>query len=324
MLHIPSASLYAVMSTCMVFANKFILNYWKFDYPISLISIEMSCTLITIYTLTKLGYLDVKLNAIEYIQNNSHKQYFFSAALFYALHSVSSLKALSRMNIAIYVIFKRCVPLVNLILSFYFFKTSNQLTCKDHKLRVNLSVILMTFGVLLAGIGDLAFDLSAYIYCSFSVICQALYFTSIQKSGESSVNSKNSLQVLFACSIISLPLLLSFSIITQEYVEVFERFSEDRNIAFYTSLIICVCCGCMLSFSQFWCTMNNNAITTSVIGVLKSMIQTAIGMFVLNDGNQIQFSFLTYLGVLVNLVFGTWYTYLKYVEKYLSTNNNHV
>ena len=43
--------------------------------------------------------------------------------------------------------------------------------------KINVSIFLMTFGVFIAGIGDLKFDLNAYTYCGMSVIFQALYLS---------------------------------------------------------------------------------------------------------------------------------------------------
>ena len=43
--------------------------------------------------------------------------------------------------------------------------------------KINLSIFAMTFGVIIAGIGDLKFDLNSYLYCGFSVIFQALYLS---------------------------------------------------------------------------------------------------------------------------------------------------
>jgi solute carrier family 35 protein len=221
---------------------------------------------------------------------------------------VSSLKALSRMNIPMYVIFKRCVPLVNLMLSFLFFQKKKTV----HTTNITASILLMTFGVILAGLGDIAFDANAYLYCGFSVICQALYFTSIQKCGET---QKNPFQALFNSSCISWPVLmfcLSFTGEMHSVLENYDKFFTKFN--FNLSLLVAILCGSTLCFSQFYCTMNNNAVTTSVIGVLKSVVQTGVGMFVFTDF--VNLNALTLLGISINLIFGTWYTYLKYIEDY--------
>jgi len=54
-------------------------------------------------------------------------------------------------------------------------------------------------------------------------------------------------------------------------------------------------------------------LTTSVIGVLKSFIQTVFGIFLFNATKEIDV--LGYVGIFVNLFSGVMYTYLKFVEK---------
>ena len=63
----------------------------------------------------------------------------------------------------------------------------------------------------------------------------------------------------------------------------------------------------------FRCTSKNTAVTTSVVGVLKSFIQTTLGMFMFNASKEI--GTLGFIGIVINLTFGVYYTYLKYMEK---------
>ena len=300
------------MSATMVFANKFLLNYWDFSYPMLIVSTELFLNALFISLFSYLKLIDkVNFNSLHIVTEDSNGKYFMSAALFYLMHSITSLKALSKMNIPMYVIFKRCVPLVNLFLSAFFFKKNAFNTKTKHSSNIILSIFLMTFGVFVAGIGDISFDPMAYVYCGFSVVCQSLYFTSIQKCSET---QKNSFQALFVCCSISLPILIVIVTITGEFDDliIHQQFKYIKNIRFIGSYLCVVTCGAILCFSQFWCTMSNNAITTSVVGVLKSVVQTALGM-VLFDGFM-NLNLLTLIGIAINLIFGTWYTYLKYIE----------
>ena len=56
---------------------------------------------------------------------------------------------------------------------------------------------------------------------------------------------------------------------------------------------------------------NNSALTTSVVGTLKSVAQTTMGMFTFG-GVSINPALLT--GVTMNLTGGIYYTYAKYLE----------
>ena len=77
---------------------------------------------------------------------------FLPASLLFALHATLSLFALHGMNIPMYGAIKRCTPLVSLILSVVVLRKS--IPSK----KIVLSILLITFGCLIASIGDLGAD----------------------------------------------------------------------------------------------------------------------------------------------------------------------
>lgn len=185
-----------------------------------------------------------------------------------------------------------------------------------HNQKLALSVLLITLGVIIAGIGDLDPDFKAYVYCALSVIFQAAYLSSIQKCGEEDAKNNrlgggtSSLQTLYECSTFSTPILAFFFLLTGEYSGIWHSLEVNSLL----TIMAVIFCGSLLCFSQFWCTLNNNAVTTSVVGVLKSIVQTIAGMLLFESISN--FSSITLIGMTINLVSGCWYTYLKYMEKY--------
>lgn len=70
----------------------------------------------------------------------------------------------------------------------------------------------------------------------------------------------------------------------------------------------------MLCTQVSYCTnvcSNNSALTTSVVGTLKSVVQTTIGMFTFGG---VQFNPALIAGVTINLSGGLVYTHAKYLE----------
>jgi solute carrier family 35 len=313
MLHIRSVVCYGFLSFSMVFINKFLLDKWKFDYPIFLILTQMLMNICVVLA-TKMREKKFT-EIIDSIKKNI--KYEILVAIFYSLHAVTALKALKNMNIPMYTIFKRCTPIVNLMLSLYLHKHPVDGTLenvKNNKIQtqINISIVAMTVGVLIAGYGDLGFSLSGYLFCGFSVICQALYLTSIQLCG---IKEKDSLQALLKSSIFSLPFLIPTFIVSVEFNDLFidAVYPHFNNGSFWMAFFAVIISGCLLNFTLFWCTMNNNALTTSVVGVFKSIIQTICGFFLFNTLQQT--TTLTILGVFLNLISGTCYTALKFKEK---------
>jgi solute carrier family 35 protein len=243
----------------------------------------------------------------DILKQPSEYKYHLLVVFFNCFHSVLALKALNGLNIAMYAMFKRCTPLVNLMISFFIF--NNIKLDNEHSMKVIASILSITVGVIIAGLGDIAFDLNSYVYCGASVICQAAYLSGIQLCGEKRTKN-SSFQTLYECSMISIPFLLVLVVLTGELQEVV---LFDYNFMVVLNIPFVVLSGSTLAYSQFWCTLNNNALTTSVLGVLKSIIQTVAGMLLMSSLDQ--FSNLTIFGILLNLASGIWYTYLKYVEK---------
>jgi len=70
--------------------------------------------------------------------------------------------------------------------------------------------------------------------------------------------------------------------------------------------------GGLLNGATFWCIMKNSALTTSVAGVLKSILQIFFGMFAFD---RLAININTVVGIMLSLVAGTMFTYLEYTAK---------
>jgi hypothetical protein len=207
--------------------------------------------------------------------------------------------------------FKRCGPVLQLLISIFVFKSMS--VNSRHSQKIILSVVSLTIGVVLASIGDVDLDIHSAMICGISVVCQASYLACIQRCGENDSSSKNnsSLQTLFECSFFSVPMLVFFFFFTGEYLDVSTSFS----LKFVVFIFLVVMCGSLLCFSQFWCTMKNNALTTSIVGTLKNILQTTVGIFIIDSVSN--FSTLELTGFAVNIASALWYTYLKHVEHHV-------
>merc|ERR1719192_588290 len=228
---------------------------------------------------------------------------FLPASLSFSLHSTLSLMALHGMNIPMYGAIKRCTPLVNLILSVMILNKplpSPLLT---------FSIALITVGVLVAGLGDLQFDGHAYTMGTLSVFAQAGYLTLVQKSSEQ--NHKSILEMLYVNSYNTLPIFLTVSMILGEPLQVGEALTAVQP-GFCLVFLTLIVSGCVLTWAQFLCAAVCSALTTSMVGVSKSVIQTVVGFFTFGG---VQFHPLNILGLVMNIFGGIIYTYIKNMEK---------
>lgn len=288
------AILYGLTSASMAFVNKVVLTSYHFNYPIFLVVVQMLVSIIALETLRVTGLISLPSYSLE------RGRSFFLPSLFYALHSVLALWALSGMNIPMYGVLKRCGPLVILLLGTVLLKKGRP-PCI-----VASAISSMTLGCIIAGYGDLAFNMEDYFICGVSVICQSLYLVLVQMSSQ----QLSATETLHLNSYNTLPLLLGAAVVFSEFQEGAKHFLyNDAGFLFMFWLVVCM--GCMLNYLLFLCTTYNSALTTSIMGTLKSIVQTSIGMFTFGG---VAVNLFTMLGIAMNLSGGVLYSYAKYSE----------
>ena len=83
----------------------------------------------------------------------------------------------------------------------------------------------------------------------------------------------------------------------------------DNGFLFMVFLVVSM--GCLLNFLLFLCTLYNSALTTSLTGALKSIVQTIIGMFTFGG---ISINIFTLSGIVINLTGGVIYSVAKFKD----------
>lgn len=292
---ISAAVFYGASSSSMALINKAVLNTYGFNFPFFIMTCQMLFSLLLLELLKILKQVD--LSSYTFARGRQ----FFWPSISYAFHATLSLIALSRMNIPMYGVLKRCVPLVNLILAIVVLKKGIPST------GVIVSVIIITLGCVIAGIGDLTFNLWAYLACTASVFAQAFYLTLVQRCAEGDFSTT---EIMYLNSYNCFPILLALTFVNSELNELV-NYKFYTNTGFIIMFVLVVTMGMVLNYSLFLCTSINSALTTSLVGCIKTVVQTVIGIFMF-DG--IPFSVLNIVGILMNLSGGFLYTYEKFAE----------
>lgn len=89
-----------------------------------------------------------------------------------------------------------------------------------------------------------------------------------------------------------------------------------QNVWFLPLLISSLLMGSLLNYCLFLCTLCNSALTTTIVGTLRSVLATVAGFFVFGG---VKGTPSILLGVTTNTVGGVWYTMIKYKEKQVKT-----
>ncbi len=293
-----AAVFYGVCSISLNFLNKAVVSSFDFNFPYFIMTCQMAATVLALDAARIVGLLP---SLAAYSWRDAGRS-FAPASLCFALHATLSLSALHGMNIPMYGAIKRCTPLVNLILSVLVLKKAFP------SRSILLSIGVITIGCLLASAGDLEFDGHAYVLGGLSVFAQAGYLTLVQKC--SSDSSRSTLSMIHVNGYNTLPVFIVASVVMGEPSRIAEaEYTTDWR--FLLTLASLVCSGCVLTYSQFLCASVCSALTASLVGVAKSVLQTAIGFFTFGG---VRFHPLNVLGLFLNTFGAALYSYVKYEE----------
>lgn len=290
-----AAVMYGTCSVSMAFINKALMTTFEFDFPVFIMVIQMVFTITLLKVLSCVNLINLPKYTIE------RGKSFALPAFFYGVNSVLGLGALSHMNVAMYGVLKRCVPLVTMFLSVVVLKKSRPTW------RTTPSVVLLTMGCVVAGYGDLKFNWLAYTRGALSNVSQSLYLLLVQRYCERDISTVETLQ---HNSMNTLPFLILYMLLNGELFQV-AKYTTDSPLSFFVVFLLAISMGCLLNYTLFLCTSLTSALTTSVVGGLKAMVQTLVGLFTFGG---ISHNYPTYIGISMNLSGGVWYIYEKYSE----------
>nr|XP_057936548.1 solute carrier family 35 member D3 [Doryrhamphus excisus] len=218
------------------------------------------------------------------------------------LQSTLTLWSLRGLSLPMYVVFKRCLPLFTLSIGVCVLK--NGVPSPG----VVTAVLITTGGAALAGAGDLSGDPFGYVTGVLAVIIHASYLVVIQKTSADSEHGPLTAQ--YAIAIMATPVLLVCAVISMDAVNMWSYggWSDPRvaTIFFFSVLI-----GCAMNFTTYHCTYINSAVTTSFVGVVKSIATITVGMLAFND---VAPTAMFVGGVIVNTVGSITYCVVKFFE----------
>ncbi|KAA0708394.1 Solute carrier family 35 member D3 [Triplophysa tibetana] len=201
-----------------------------------------------------------------------------------------------------YVVFKRCLPLVTLGIGVCVLK--NGIPSPG----VIVAVSITTGGAALAGAGDLTGDPFGYVTGVLAVIVHATYLVLIQKVSADS--DYGPLTAQYTIAVVASPILFICSIVSMDAIDMwtYEGWKNPFITGIFCSSILI---GCAMNFTTLHCTYINSAVTTSFVGVVKSIATITVGMLAFND---VMPTKLFVVGVVVNTAGSITYCVVKYFE----------
>lgn len=223
-------------------------------------------------------------------------------SILYSANVGIALMALSSLNIAMYSTFKRLTVAVVLVGEYLVLN-------KTPSRWVVLSVMLMSVGVIVAGLGDVSFSLVGYSTAALSCIVQASYLIIVAKKEKEL--GMNSFTLLHYNSILSLPFVLVVGALKGEWLSCLEYPRLTEPVFIFNFCMACIL-GAILNYSIFVCTVVTSPLTLTVSGQVKSVITIIIGFFTFGG---VQLTLLNAIGMSLNTAASASYSTVKYLEK---------
>lgn len=174
---------------------------------------------------------------------------------------------------------------------------------------VQISVYSMIGGALLAAADDLTYNIEGYTYVMITNVLTAANGVFVKKKLDNLDMGKYGL--MFYNSLFMLVPAFIGTWIVGDLQKAYE-FTEWHNPLFLVQFLLSCVMGFILSYSTMICTQYNSALTTTIVGCLKNICVTYLGMFI---GGDYVFSWLNCIGINISVFGSLLYTYVTFRRK---------
>lgn len=293
---VGSALFYGIASFMITVVNKTVLTSWHFPSFLVLSLGQLVAGIIVLYIGKKLRFISFP----DFTSDTPHK--LFPLPLIYLGNMMFGLGGTQALPLPMFAALRRFSILMTMLLEL---KVLNI----HPSTWVQISVYSMIAGALVAASDDLTFNLEGYTYVMITNALTAANGVYVKKKLENVEMGKYGL-MFYNSLIMFVPAVLGTWIVGDLHAAL--EYPHWHEPVFTSQFLLSCVMGFVLSYSTILCTQYNSALTTTIVGCLKNICVTYLGMFI---GGDYQFSWLNCIGINISVFGSLLYTYVTFRRK---------